>query len=162
MCLAPFYPALDKSFKSQPVQNAITTFFSTSCVQHLQHRVPIPSSCVWGHLLEILGLSEVRFQFPKCHGILPLCSWVSGTRNCVSKDIHHIMVLSSISTYIKQTVEDLNLRLEQIHSLAMARLRTYLPVLSIALLPYLCVYITQLCDLLHWILLMKVSCFSLF
>ena len=116
MCLAPFYPALDKRPKSQPVQNAITTFFSTSCVQHLQHRVPIPSSGVWGHLLEIWGLSEVRLQFPKCHEILPICSWVPGTRNCVWKDIHHIIVLSSMSTYIKQTVEDLNLRLEQIHS----------------------------------------------
>ena len=37
----------------------------TSCVAHLALSVPIPSSGVWDHLVEIWGLSQVRLQFPK-------------------------------------------------------------------------------------------------
>ena len=37
----------------------------TSCVQHLQLSVPIPSSGVRVHLVEIWGLSEVKLRFRK-------------------------------------------------------------------------------------------------
>ena len=46
MCLAPFYLALEKRVKSQPVKNSISTFLSTSCVKHLQHSDPITLSGV--------------------------------------------------------------------------------------------------------------------
>ena len=36
----------------------------TSCVGHLGHNVPIPLSGVWDRLVEFLGLSAVRLQFP--------------------------------------------------------------------------------------------------
>ena len=38
----------------------------TSCVGHLGHSVPIPSSGVWGGLVKVWGLSQVRLQFPQC------------------------------------------------------------------------------------------------
>ena len=38
---------------------------NTSCVQHLQLSVSIPSSGVWDHLVEIWGRSEVRLRFLK-------------------------------------------------------------------------------------------------
>ena len=46
-----------------PMKLKIST---TSCVGHLGHSVPIPLSGVWGLLVEIWGLSSVRFWFLQC------------------------------------------------------------------------------------------------
>ena len=65
--LAPFYLAHEQRRLRPPEIINILFMNITSCVQHLQHNVPIALSSVWGCLVQIWRLSAVRLRFPQCH-----------------------------------------------------------------------------------------------
>ena len=56
------------------IKGAFPSSFSTSCLAHLAHSVPIALSGVSARLVEIWGSQVTISEVPKCGVILTVCS----------------------------------------------------------------------------------------